>query len=226
MSVIESRIDPRQSNYITILGRKGSGKSYLAARLWETWPYDRLAIDPTGDARVGDDVERLEDPLPIRWPALPDKERRSSLHYVPDVGSATYSDDLDRAVGLAFGRGRCLMWLDEVGELTRANRTPPNMRRFLHQGRHKRISALMCGPRPIDVDPLVISQADYVYLFHLPHPRDKERVAGCIGIKPDELAAAIDALGEHCYLRYDARTRDLVEFPPLPARRSASRDPQ
>lgn len=213
---VESRIDPRGSTFVTILGAKGAGKSVLASRLWSTYPFDRLCIDPSGDAQVGEDIDRIGDPLPLRWPAM--AEGRSSLRYVPDPGSPSYADDLDRAVGLGFRRGRCLVWVDEIAELTRANRTPPNMRRALHQGRHRRLSLLMCGPRPIDIDPLVISQADLVYVFRTPHPRDKERIAALIGWRPDHFAAAVDGLGPYHYLRWGARDQELVEFPPIPAR--------
>jgi hypothetical protein len=133
------------------------------------------------------------------------------------MGSATYRDDLDRAVGLALTHRRVLCWIDEVGELTRANSTPPNMRRALHQGRHHALSLLCCCPRPIDVDTLVMSQADFVYAFKLPNPRDRRRMAEVCGIAPAELDEAMHALGPYEFLRYDAHDSELVQFPKLPA---------
>jgi len=220
---VQARVDPRQGPaMMSFFGRKGSGKSILAARWWATWPHDRLCIDVTRDALTGDDVERVESPLPMRWPTS--MRDRTSLVFRPDPGSATYADDLDRAVGLALlRRGKKLLWLDEIGEHTSGAHTPPNMRRALHQGRHYDLSILMCGPRPIDVSPLVISQSDYVFCFAMPHPRDQERLAGAIGMAPRELAAAVNGLGQYEYLRYDAATRELVHFPPLPT--SAPRVP-
>lgn len=214
VNAIQAQLDARRSAFLAFFGRKGSGKSNLAARFWETWPYDRLCVDPTGDAVVGDDVEKLEIPLPVRWPSS--SKQRTSLHLIPDPGAPTYRDDLDRAVGLAFRNRRSLLWLDEIGEHSRANRTAPNMHRALHQGRHRDLSMLMCGPRPIDIDPLVISQADFVYVFALPHPRDRDRVAATIGFPPKEFAAAVDQLGEFEYLRFEAGTHELVHFPALP----------
>jgi hypothetical protein len=112
-----------------------------------------------------------------------------------------------------------LLWVDEVGELTRANKTPPHFRRALHQSRHRRLSMLLCGPRPIDINPLVISQADYVATFELPNPADRKRVADNIGIELDDLEAHLDELDpKHGYLLWDARARELVVMPPLPAK--------
>jgi hypothetical protein len=211
---VQTLIDPTRSSFITIVGRKGSGKSTLAARFFATYPYDRLAIDPMHDAHVPEDTERVTAPLPPRWPTS--TRERTSLHFMPDPGSPTYKDDLDRAVGMAFAHRRTCCWIDEVGELTNAHNTPPNMRRALQTGRHRALTLVMCTIRPIDVNPLVISQADYLYVFQLPHPRDVDRVAGVAGIDPRELDAALRALPKYGHLRYESDTGELVEFPPLP----------
>jgi len=216
-------LDPRRPHIITIVGRKRSGKSVLASRLWATYPYDRICIDPTHDADVGDlerdHIIRVHE-LPSRWPLPDEGQRRVSIDYRPDAGSDTYVDDLDRAAGMAFlnPRGRCLLWIDEVGEITNANRTGPHMRRVLTQSRHRGLSLLSCGPRSVDVNPLLISQADYLYIFDLPGVHDRRRIADTIGVDERALSAAIFALPEHGYLRWDAGTRDMVEFPPLPFR--------
>lgn len=222
------QLDPRKPNHITIVGRKGSGKSVLAARFWEGWPGDRLVIDPTGDVDAGDDAEKLEQPMPSRWPTNPlaqvdgmaGKKKRSTLRFVPDMGASTYVDDMDRAVGLAFTKGNALLWVDEVGELTNASSTPPHVRRLLHQSRHRKLSLMFCGPRPIDINPLVMSQADYIAVFRLPNPADRKRVADVTGLDLGELE---DALAEatavdHGYVWYDVVAEELLIMPPLPFR--------
>jgi hypothetical protein len=221
---VRSRIDPHTPTIATILGKKGSGKSVLARRLWDTWPYDRLAIDPHNDLH-DEHSHVLRDPLPVRLPApLDTEDERGSWRYVPDPGSRTYVDDLDRAVGLAFNHRRTLLWCDEVGDLTRAAYTPPFMRRALHQSRHRQLSMLLCGPRSIDINPMVIAQADLLYVFDMPHPRDRERVAEVIGYPPKDFAGAVQNLDDHEYLRWDGH--ELVHFPKLPfgARSTSSRE--
>lgn len=217
-------LDPRKPNHVTILGRKGSGKSVLAERFWRSYPGDRLVLDPTGDVDAGDDAEKLTLPLPSRWRPQLDitggRAKRSTLRFVPDMGAATYVDDMDRAVGLAFVKGDCLLWVDEVGELTNAHNTPPHVRRLLHQSRHRRISMLFCGPRPLDINPLVMSQADYLAVFRLPNPADRKRVADVAGLDLDTLedALAEATAKEHGYIWVDQRTEDVLIMPPLPHR--------
>lgn len=223
--VVEGQLDPRKSCFVFVCGRKGTGKSELCKALFRTYPYDRLAIDPTHDLDdLGDDVIDITE-LPGRFPEPEDGKTRVSLRYLPDPGSPTYEDDLDRAVGLAFfnPHKRCFVLVDEIAEVTTANKTGPHMRRALHQGRHRNLTMAMAGPRSKDVNPLCIAQADYVYVFDLPHPLDRERVAANIGWPPNDFSDAVDTLGEHEYLRYEASTKELTSWPPLPIRQKPAR---
>src|SRR5213075_1574972 len=107
-------IDPRKATHVTIVGRKGSGKSVLAQRFWDSYPYDRLCVDPTGDVDPHDPkAEQITAPVPARWPKMPGSEQRSTLVFKADPGTDTYIDDMDRAAGLAFVHGNCLLWVDE-----------------------------------------------------------------------------------------------------------------
>jgi len=217
------RFKAEKSVFSFCCGKKGSGKSELAKMLYRTYPYDRLAIDPTHDLTdLGADVETIDE-LPGRFPVDDDGER-VSLRYTPDIGSPTYNDDLDRAVGLALyhPNRRCFLLADEIADLTTASKTPPHMRRALAWGRHKNLHLAMCNPRPKDVNPLVISQADFVYVFRIPHPLDQERVAACIGWPPGEFAERVQALDQYEYLRYDALNEELTHWPPLPLGRTAA----
>lgn len=206
---VRQRYDARKPLFISIYGRKGSGKSHLAERFWADWPrqYSALVIDPTGDFVAGDDIDDLTDPLPYRLELPSPGDPGTRWRYRPDMGSATVDDDLDRAVGLAFYVDKqipFLLVIDEDHVVARVNHTGPNMRRIYYEARHRNLSVITCGPRPVQVNPLQLSQSDYVYIFALPHPLDQDRVAATCGIDPARLREAIAGLGTHEYLRFDA----------------------
>ncbi|MCU1449327.1 MAG: hypothetical protein JWP02_1497 [Acidimicrobiales bacterium] len=230
---LESKFDPAKSNFVALVGRKGSGKSEIAERLFLSYPYDRLVVDPHKDTLPSGEhalprelkVQELTTPLPPRLLSL--DEGPTTWRFLPDAGSETYYDDLDRAAGLAFNHSRkgapMCAWLDEMEDVTRVNRTGPFMRRALREGRHRRLTLLMPGIRPMGIDPLVVGQADWVFMFDTPQPQDRRRVAEGIGWDPKELDGLVHGLPKFGYLRYERAAHELVEFPPLPvARRRAS----
>lgn len=241
--------DPDRGVFIFISGRKGTGKSVLARRLFDAYPYDKLVIDPTGDVRQnlreeGAAFVNLTEPMPIRFPRAPadygaptvsfgpggrrtrtepvDRAARTPVTavYVPDMGSADAEDEMDRALGLVLRNpGPTAAWVDEIGVLTRNGRTPPNLRRGLHHGRHDQLTLIEAGPRPKDIDPLCISQADHVMTFDTPNPMDRKRIAENIGWPPRLFDEAVHRLGEHEYLWFNAFDHTLTHMPKLPPRR-------
>lgn len=208
-------VDPRKPTIITVIGRKGSGKSIIAASFWQSWPWDGICIDVTRDALVGPAARNVSE-IPDRFPQPEEGETRTLLNFQPDPGDASYLEDLDRAVGLAVHnpRRKTLLWIDERGEFT--VHPGPYMKRALNQSRHWGLSLMTCGPRAVSIDPLLIGQADYLYVFDLPTLSDRRRIADTIGVDLAELTRAIFALPKHGYLRWDSANRDMVEFPPLP----------
>ena len=220
--------DPMRPAVVSAWGRKGSGKSYFNRRLFRGWPFDKLCVDVNGDADPGDDVEPVRElarRFPDRRAGVADARgpRYQSLVYRADPGSPTYDDDLDRAVGMVMQPQdrRTLIWCGEVGEfMPTATKTRPHMRRLLMQNRHYQTTVLFDGPRPVNVNPLVLAQSDYVAVFHLPNPDDRERIAKTIGYPAERFNAECNQTfrrGEHWFLLWDARAHELYRCPPLPA---------
>lgn len=222
-------IDPTKPVIVSAWGRKGSGKSVLNRRLFRSWPYDKLCVDVNGEADPGPDAVRISrEELGTRFPSPPaqvpgaPKPGPRSLHWRADPGSPTYEDDLDRSVGLAlFPQSlRTLIWCGEVGEfMPTAQRTRPHMRRLLMQNRHYQASVLFDGPRPVNVNPLVLAQSDFVAVFTLPNPDDRERIAKEIGYPPKrfhEECAETWRRGPYWFLLWVTAEHQLYRVAPLP----------
>jgi len=223
----DGQLDPRIPVVITCIGKKRSGKSVLARVLFCSWPGDRVIIDPNGHDGPIEGTVPMPDPVPKRWPEhlREDARRPLILRYVPDPASPTFVEDMDDVIGLASAHGDTMVLVHEMGLLAPSGQTPPHTRRALHQGRHRRLSLIMCAPRPVTMDPLVLAQSDLVYVFKLPNPADRRRVAEVIGWDPSDLDAAVHGLAAHEYLRYDDAAPEpeetganlkLLHFPALP----------
>lgn len=219
--------DPRKGIFVFASGRKGSGKSVVCRWWFDQYPFDRIVIDPTHDVRADlrrdlVDFEELHaDMLPARLPR-PDAARPRTWLFAPDMGSATAADDMDRVAGLALGRGPTLLWSDEFGTQTTAQRTGPNGRRILHHGRHDALTFLAACPRPKDINGLAINQADLVYTFRTPNAYDREAIARNIGMDTrefDTINADLARRGDHWHTLYEQAYDTLWICPPLPVRR-------
>ncbi len=211
-------IDPDRSTIALFVGRKGSGKSYAAERLYRAYPNDKLVLDITGDADPPGAV--LIDEPAAKMPEGEDDEP-VNLRYKLDPGSHTFLDDADRAVGMAlYPKERpSLLWVDEMGMVTSGNKTGPHTRRLLMASRHYRASALLCCPRPIDIDKLCVMQADLVFVYDLPDPDDRIKIAKCIGYPPVKFSEECDATfrrGDHWFLLWVTKEHRLYRMPPLP----------
>lgn len=232
MGTLNSRgeIEPEKGVIITCLGKKRSGKSKMALLWFESYPYDRIVVDLNGTDGPHKDVIELRgtvDDLPKKWPEhLREDGKRMTLRYHPDAGSPTFLEDVDAVLGLAWSTGRVCVLIHEVGQVAKSGRTPAHMLRILQSNRHRQLTVIMCCPRPYTVDPLVLGQADLVYVFELPNKRDRERVAEEIGWDTADFAAGINELAPHEYLRADTnenRPEDgapdmrLIHCPALPA---------
>lgn len=223
-------IDPTKNQLILCVGRKGSGKSVWAREAFRHWPaVDRFVIDPTGDANPGSprrDGRPGDDLGTVRFHKLPAElpPRRNGqpgvFWWVADPQSKTYEDDLDRAVGLGlFPRGRrTLLWIDEAGEVFPSGRLGGHARTLLHQSRHWHTSALIAGPRPITIDPLVLNQADRVIMFDVPGVADRKRLADTLGWPHGDLVALLNEVRvlPYHYLMFDASEHAMYFCPPIP----------
>jgi len=221
--------DPRKSTYVFASGKKGEGKSYYCRAWFDSYPFDRLVIDVTGDIRDdlrNDGVEFTDlDPMaiPTRFPSsLREDQPYVTCVMVPDMGSPTALDDMDRAIGLCLrGKGRpSQLWVDEWGAVTTANKTPPNARRVLHHGRHHDLSFVAACPRPKDIDTLTIAQADLVATWRTPNHYDRDTIANAIGYDPGEFTRENNQLRDHRYTLFDATEGQLYIMPALPRRRA------
>ncbi|WP_344314066.1 hypothetical protein [Fodinicola feengrottensis] len=216
---------------ISCFGKKRSGKSIMGTLLFRSYPGDRIVIDVAGDdGPMGPDVVDLKGTvvdLPRRWPESKRKDKeRMTLRYVPDPGSPTRLEDVDAVVALALSHGDCALLIHEVNYVAPSGRVPAHMSRLLHQNRHRNVTAILCDPRPITVDALVLAQSDVVYVFEMNVVQDRERIAQTIGWNTKDFAEGVTDLGPHEYLRYDANQPKpasdddpdyrLVHFPALP----------
>lgn len=215
-------IDPDRSNIILAVGRKGSGKSAACRLIFDTWPYDRVVLDVTGDARPDDPKTKvLTAPFPSQLPEPDEPGERVTVWARVDPRSETYMEDQDAALSLALypRHNPVLFWEDEHGQSGTANMIYPNHRLVLQSSRHYYVSCLFACPRPRQIPTLTIQQADKVLMFITPNREDREHVAKNIGYPVplfEQAYAEMIRAGAHWFLLWDSHLSRLFLCPPLP----------
>lgn len=232
---VGTELDIGDGKILTCFGKKRSGKSVMGRLLLASYPGDRMVIaaneddGPFADGETVHVIRADAETMPRKWPEHlrdPNRPGPMTLRVQVDPGSPTFLEDQDAAVGLALSHGNCALLVHEVGLLAPSNRVPAHTRRLLHANRHRRVTAILCGPRPVTVDPLVIAQSDVVYVFETNVEEDQIRIGKTINMRPVEIQAALEELGPHEYLRFDANEPKpadgehdirVIHFPALPA---------
>lgn len=236
-------LDPDKGAVVFACGHKGAGKSVLAEWYFRAYPYPRLVVDANGDVDAAGSFTTYYEPKvelvrprregkpPVYLSERPELEGLTewpSWRYEIDYTDPDWPFVVDAVIGeppgrhsggsgvLGTGMPTCV-WIDEVGELASAGRTPPRLLQHLHKLRHVRGTLILSGPRAVGVEPLCLSQADLVAMFDTPHELDRDRLAQHLQLPARELASLLDNLEEHGYLAFEGPpARQLSIMPPLP----------
>lgn len=213
----DGQIDPTRGVVIICVGKKGSGKSVYLLVLAREYARtgDVLVIDVAGDdGPVGEDVWEMRgtaEELPASWPEWARVDDKPMIiRYVPDLGSKSFLEDVDAALGVAENRdpdaGPVLIVVHEMGRVfPSGGRVLPNAARLLQHGRHNTPTNLAAGgPRALRIDPLILEQADVIVTFRLQGKDDRDHIAEGISWDKREFDAANSALLQFEHLVYDA----------------------
>lgn len=93
---------------------------------------------------------------------------------------------------VAWAAGCLVIFVDELPEVTRANRAPPAWRRCVNVGRDydggtKWLSIIAAGQRPTEVDKSFLSNCDVIHTGRLAYAEDARLFARMWGIDPAEI---------------------------------------
>lgn len=93
---------------------------------------------------------------------------------------------------LAWREGNLCMFVDELGEVTKANKAPPAWRKCVNVGRSydngkKALAIIGANQRPAEVDKSFLANCDVIHTGRLGDVADAKRFAASWGIDPAEL---------------------------------------
>ncbi len=199
-----------------ILGRKGTGKTTVAASLVGQEAKGRgriVVIDPVGEYPGGHRIA----------PSDPDlryflQNQRFSLRIHP-----IKSGDLDAILPLLLRTGNLMVVIDEAQLFQDATMIPDVLTEFITLGRRPAVDQVFITQRPTMLNRTITSQLDQAYLFGTREPRDLAYLSAYIS---DVAASKVSQLEKFSYLRFvvpDTYTIHKVNKIPLAGQIPTSR---
>lgn len=172
---------------VVILGRKGSGKTYLAKQIIRTKPR-ALIFDPV--CQFSDVGVIINDPLAL-------------IQYLKARGAGPFravyqpiTGPLETDITATEFRNICeIVWclndvwflVDEIDTYAKANYCPPFFNNLVQRGRHKQISVMVTTRRHTETTRHITAQADTIITFRQHEPADIKYLGTFFGSEADKL---------------------------------------
>ncbi len=182
---------------IAVFGARGSGKTAWVKQQIAAFGAPRLLIwDFKNDPSLEDVGQRVTS-LAALIQGM--KAKAFQLRY-----QVNHHGDLQAQFELfcaaAFEAGCLLMFVDELPEVTKANKAPPAWRRCVNVGRDYRdsrgtrkwLAIVGAGQRAAECDKSFIGNADVIHCGRLSNPNDAREMALALGCDARELLALPD----------------------------------
>jgi ABC-type cobalamin/Fe3+-siderophores transport system ATPase subunit len=192
---------------VTVLGMKGSGKTYLLKYLIK-------AARPTGTRRIIiQDTKQVGD-----FDEYPTVNSLKDLHKTVAANAITvyaptpfekynpeYHESLYQWI---FDRWNTCIVIDELTSIVQGNQTPVSYRDLTDRGRARHVSIWQGNQKPVFIPHAALSEADHFFVFDLLVKSDREKVASILGNKV--LTRPPDP---HGFWYYHKSLKDPVYFP-------------
>lgn len=191
-------------------GARGTGKTAWVLQLLKAEKPARLIVwdfkhDPA-QVNLGKPVESMT--AFVRALAAPSFALRYQVQHQGDIHA-----QFDLFCRAAWIAGNLTMMVDELPEVTKANKAPASWRRCVNVGRdyvgddgkRRALSIIGAGQRPAECDKSFISNCDVIHTGRLANLADADAMARTIGCKTSEITGMPD-------LAWIERRAGQVEF--------------
>lgn len=170
------------------LGRRGSGKSYLAKKIASVYPrrviFDSLGefSDEHGDVVLNFDefCQKIRDT---------EHSRSFTIIFQFDPESESHVSEFNQALRILWHRGNVLILIEEIQLYSSPHSMCLWLQNCLLTGRHRNIGLIFTTQRPGECHKTIISQANHVFCGSLHEKNDIEYTRSILGSKSYELSS-------------------------------------
>lgn len=183
-----------EKKVILIIGKRGSGKSYLTKKLIAV--HNRLLVYDIMSEYTSCLVFEKETINEFRmfWGHVYKNDFRFAYRPIQP------KQEIDYLAKLVFALGNMTFVVEEIDSICTAYDMPESFSRIIARGRHRNITLIGVTPAPFGIHRDLTRQAKEIYVFNTKEPRDRDYLRSLLG---QEIEAKLDALGQYEYVKWE-----------------------
>lgn len=176
---VKKRIDiyPRVGQRSIIIGKTGTGKTYVILRLIRPF-YGKHQIQILA-TKEDDKILSLPAPVVTSYQDLNDYPfpEYPMVIYYPNGFELSQPEVLDAWCEWVYMRKNTVAVVDELTKTVKGTYMPPGMLDMYTRGRSQNVTVFAGTQRPRGIPPTVYDEAEHFYKFYLTDIKDRKRVA-------------------------------------------------
>lgn len=179
-----------QTDKIAILGRSGSGKSFLAQKIASVYP--RLFIFDTlyEYSNNGETVHTFED---FSENLIRNENSQEFVTVIQfDIEDSGNTQEFNEMLRCIYYRGNCTIFIDEIQNFSNVHQMPDWLRKTCLTGRHRQIGLIYTTQRPGELHKTILSQASKVFCGNLHTLSDIRTMSNYLGKSDNEISELPD----------------------------------
>ena len=198
----------KTTDIVIIIGRKGSGKSYLIKHLFLR-QFDSFVIDDHVMERTRNEYADYG----FRTRYLSEIMSKPRVNYYDYQKDDSSFEKIWNAVKAHANRwGDTLFVIDEAHIHFSKKSLPVAQKEVLHENRHYGTGIILASQRIYDINPIAYKQADYIILFYTREPREIEFLRKYIS---SEVAEIVKTLKQYYFLLFDVNNQKVRVHKPI-----------
>jgi len=198
----------KTTDIVIVIGRKGSGKSYLIKHLFLR-QFDSFVIDDHVMERTRNEYADYG----FRTRYLSEIMSKPRVNYYDYQKDDSSFEKIWNAVKAHANRwGDTLFVIDEAHIHFSKKSLPVAQKEVLHENRHYGTGIILASQRIYDINPIAYKQADYIILFYTREPREIEFLRKYIS---SEVAETVKNLKQYYFVLFDVNNQRVRVHKPI-----------